>query len=63
MVESIPMSDQKALTDLYPSADPEALDLLEKLLDFNPDKRPTAEEGSFSCFLLRSRFASDVICS
>jgi serine/threonine protein kinase len=30
---------------LFPDANPEAIDLLEKMLQFNPDKRITVEEA------------------
>jgi mitogen-activated protein kinase 15 len=45
MLESLPPSEPKSLTDLFPRASPEALDLLKRLLQFNPNKRITAEEA------------------
>jgi mitogen-activated protein kinase 15 len=36
---------KKSLDNLLPNAHEEALDLLRRLLHFNPDKRITAEEG------------------
>ena len=45
MLESLPPSNARALADMYPHASPEALDLLSLLLQFNPDKRITAEES------------------
>lgn len=44
MLESLPKTTKKNLETLYPNATPEALDLLGKLLQFNPDKRITAIE-------------------
>lgn len=35
---------RKSLEDLLPTAPVDGLDLLRRLLQFNPDKRPTAEE-------------------
>jgi serine/threonine protein kinase len=35
----------KSLESLYPAADPAAIDLLKKMLMFNPSKRCTAEEA------------------
>jgi len=43
-MKSLPKRSKLPLKNLYPDASPVALDLLEKLLVFNPDKRYTAEE-------------------
>ncbi|KAL6073703.1 Mitogen-activated protein kinase, variant 2 [Balamuthia mandrillaris] len=43
ILESLPPSTPRSLADLYPKASPESLDLLSKLLMFNPAKRITAE--------------------
>jgi mitogen-activated protein kinase 1/3 len=43
-VKGLPKRSKLPLKNLYPDANPLALDLLEKLLVFNPDKRYTAEE-------------------
>lgn len=45
MLESIPETEQKSLNDLFPQAKPEALDLMKKLLQFNPSKRIDADEA------------------
>jgi mitogen-activated protein kinase 15 len=45
MVDSIPVTEKKPLTDFYPNEDENALDLLGKLLSFNSKDRPTAEEA------------------
>jgi mitogen-activated protein kinase 15 len=45
MLESIPETEQKPLTMLFPSAKPEAIDLMKKLLQFNPEKRIDADEA------------------
>jgi mitogen-activated protein kinase 15 len=45
MLESLPPSNPRSLADMYPNASPEALDLLRKLLQFNPNKRITADES------------------
>eukprot|EP01097_Dermamoeba_algensis_P010268 TRINITY_DN750_c4_g2_i1.p1 TRINITY_DN750_c4_g2~~TRINITY_DN750_c4_g2_i1.p1 ORF type:complete len:451 (+),score=122.30 TRINITY_DN750_c4_g2_i1:118-1470(+) len=45
MLESLPPSNPRSLSEMYPNASPEALDLLSKLLAFNPNKRITAEEA------------------
>jgi len=45
MLESMRAPDTPRLEAMFPSASPEALDLLEKLMHFNPDKRISAEEA------------------
>ena len=45
MLESLPATRPKPLPDIFPTASKEALDLLQKLLQFNPSKRLTAEEA------------------
>lgn len=45
MLDSIPDVEQKSLHDLFPKAKPEAIDLLQRLIQFNPEKRITAEEA------------------
>ena len=39
------MRSRKNLTDLFPDSPHDALDMLQSLLQFNPDKRMTAEEA------------------
>ena len=43
MLESLPPTKPKKLRDMFPTASEEALDLLKSLLQFNPNKRLTAE--------------------
>ena len=45
MLENLSPSAPKSLSDLYPNASEEALDMLKKLLHFNPNHRMTAEEA------------------
>jgi len=45
MLESLPDTEPRSLLTLYPNASEDAIDLLQKLLMFNPDKRITAEEA------------------
>jgi len=42
-LESLPDTEPRSLQSLYPNATEDALDLLQKLLMFNPDKRISAE--------------------
>ncbi|ELR10916.1 extracellular response kinase, putative [Acanthamoeba castellanii str. Neff] len=44
MLESLPPSQPRSLSDIYPTAPDEALSLLRRLLQFSPDKRISAEE-------------------
>ena len=44
MLESLPSIKHKRIRDIFPTASDETVDLLKKLLQFNPIKRPTAEE-------------------
>lgn len=45
MLESLPPSKPRFLSDMFPHASPDALDLLRRCLKFNPSKRITAEEA------------------
>jgi len=45
MLESLPPSQPKSLHDMFPSAAPEAIDILKQMLQFNPSKRITAEKA------------------
>jgi mitogen-activated protein kinase 15 len=45
MLESLPPSKSRRLRDVFPTASDDALDLLKSLLQFNPNKRLTAEQA------------------
>ncbi|KAH3764159.1 extracellular response kinase [Pelomyxa schiedti] len=45
MLEQLPPSVKKNLNDCYPQATEEAIDLMERLLQFNPLLRPSADEA------------------
>ena len=44
-IKALPKTDGKPFEVLYPAADSNALDLLKKMLQFNPSRRVTAEEA------------------
>jgi mitogen-activated protein kinase 15 len=45
MLESLPPSKARRLRDMFPTASDDAIDLLKNLLQFNPNKRLTAEQA------------------
>lgn len=45
LMKKIPQSPQKNFDDLFEGTAPEGIDLLRKMLTFNPDKRITVEEA------------------
>jgi len=45
LLDKATMRSRKNLTDLFPDAPNDALDMVQSLLQFNPDKRMTAEEA------------------
>jgi len=45
MLDTLPPVTKRSYKELYPAASPEALDLLQHLLSFNPNKRYTAEDA------------------
>lgn len=47
------LKPKKSLEEIIPNAPPDGIDLLKKLLQFNPDKRLTAEQALSHPFVVR----------
>merc|ERR1711972_1251355 len=45
MLESLPTAAKQNLSEVFPSASPEAIDLMRLCLQFNPNKRPSAKDA------------------
>jgi len=64
MLESLPETDPRPLASIFPNCDEDGLDLLAKLLQFNPDKRITAEEALKHPWVTQFHNADEeIICS
>jgi mitogen-activated protein kinase 1/3 len=50
-IKTLKKSPSKSIEDIYPAADAQAIDLLKKMLQFNPSKRCTADEALNHAFL------------
>eukprot|EP01103_Thecamoeba_quadrilineata_P018958 TRINITY_DN7497_c0_g1_i1.p1 TRINITY_DN7497_c0_g1~~TRINITY_DN7497_c0_g1_i1.p1 ORF type:complete len:424 (+),score=97.47 TRINITY_DN7497_c0_g1_i1:56-1327(+) len=59
MLESLPPSTAKPLSDLFPNASAQALELLKLTLEFNPEKRITAEQALAHPYLSQFHNPSD----
>jgi serine/threonine protein kinase len=56
-------SSKKSFENLIPHLTDESLDLLRRLLQFNPDKRITAEEGLRHSFVASYVFFFSISCN
>jgi len=62
-IKSLGKKPGRSLESLYPAADPAAIDLLKKMLMFNPAKRCTAEEALEHEFLQSVRRKDMEVCA
>lgn len=61
-LQSLPFKPKIAFSKLYPSADPKALDLLDKMLTFNPHNRITVEAALAHPYLEQYYDPADEVC-
>lgn len=59
MLESLPESDRRPFSDIFPKVDEDTIDFLEKLLCFNPEKRPTAQKALCHPYLKQFHVEAD----
>ena len=62
-IESLPPSKPRFLSDMFPHASPDALDLLRRCLKFNPSKRITAEEALNHPYVAQVYTATCCVCT
>ena len=60
-LQSLPFKPKVPWSQLYPTADPKALDLLDKMLTFNPNNRISVEEALAHSYLEQYYDPSDEV--
>eukprot|EP01089_Gocevia_fonbrunei_P015354 TRINITY_DN4475_c0_g1_i2.p1 TRINITY_DN4475_c0_g1~~TRINITY_DN4475_c0_g1_i2.p1 ORF type:complete len:270 (-),score=49.18 TRINITY_DN4475_c0_g1_i2:87-896(-) len=63
MMESLPQPKKRCLAELFPHASKDALDLLSKLLQFNPTKRLSAEEAVNHPYVVQFLDEDEPVCA
>ena len=61
-LKSLQFKPARDLTPLFPGVDPLAIDLLERMLTFDPDKRITGQEALQHAYLLRPICVAAGLC-
>jgi len=59
MIDSLPPSKKRSIAELFPHAQRDALDLLSRLLQFNPNKRLSAEDAVMHPYVVQFRDEQD----
>jgi mitogen-activated protein kinase 15 len=59
MIDGLQVKNQRTLQSLFPTAPPDALDLLNRLLQFNPDRRATIEQAISHPYLAQFHSAAE----
>ena len=62
MLESLPATKQRTWTEMFPMASPEALDFMQRLLQFNPTRRINVVEGLRHPYVRQFHREDDEVC-
>ena len=62
MLESLPATKQRTWTEMFPMASPEALDFMQRMLQFNPNRRINVVEGLRHPYVRQFHREDDEVC-